>query len=188
MQLYDQHIDAALQYLLRPQIMNPMGDKPIAFVTYKPEDAIEIHQKIDGYIKPKAKYYGFTSVHVINVGDVIDSALKESQNYLIFTTDNLYKHEDKLFKDVACEVQNLQYVSKAILQKQEELKDEELPLIVIDELELLHPLDRIGNFEAKHYNDIFKPILVLYPGTTSGIARSFLDVFDMDGSYRSKNF
>jgi hypothetical protein len=64
----------------------------------------------------------------------------------------------------------------------------ESPLIIISELEMLHPFERIGSFENAHYNDIRVPMLILYPGTSKGFARSYLGVNEMDGSYRSKNF
>ena len=62
------------------------------------------------------------------------------------------------------------------------------PLLILKDLELLHPYDKIGRIEQLIYNKIDLPILILYPGNAQGIARTFLNIYPMDGSYRSKNF
>lgn len=186
MAYYENKIDAALKFLLNPQLTNPMGDKPIAYVAYDPTDAIEIDKAIENTIKPKATFWGFQNITILKMGKVIDDAIKNSKNYKLFCSD-IFK-EKMLFKGIAKDVIDSDCMNKAILDAQDKLKGEEHPLIIVSELEMLHPFERIGNFENAHYNDIQVPILILYPGTNKGYARSFLGVYDMDGNYRSKNF
>lgn len=186
MAYYDNKIDDALQFLQSPQLTNPMGDKPIAYVAYKPSDAIEVEKAVEGVIKPKAVFWGFKSIKILKMGSIIDDAIKNSKNFKMFSNPRF--KEKMVFEGVRNDILNSKCMSGSILAAQQEMKDKEHPLIIITELEMLHPFERIGNFENDHYNDIIVPMLILYPGTNKGIARSFLGVNDMDGNYRSKNF
>ena len=44
MQLYEQKFEEALAYLSRPDILNPTGDRPICYVNYDVEDAMEVYR------------------------------------------------------------------------------------------------------------------------------------------------
>lgn len=46
MQLYEQKFEEALAYLSRPDILNPTGDRPICYVNYDVEDAMEVYRMI----------------------------------------------------------------------------------------------------------------------------------------------
>ena len=58
----------------------------------------------------------------------------------------------------------------------------------LKDLEMLHPYSKIGAIENSIYNKIEVPIIILYPGSAQGTARTFLNIYTMDGNYRSKNF
>ena len=186
MAYYDNKIDDALKFLQSPQLTNPMGDKPIAYVAYDPADAIDIDKAIVDVVKPKADFWGYKNIKVLKMGSVIDEAIKNSKNYRLFTNPRF--KERMVFEGVRSDILNSKCMSKAILATQDEMKEKDHPLIIITELEMLHPFERMGNFENDHYNDIIVPMLILYPGINKGIARSFLGVNDIDGNYRSKNF
>ena len=55
MQLYEQKFEEALAYLSRPDILNPTGDRPICYVNYDVEDAMEVYRMIPLHLIPKAK-------------------------------------------------------------------------------------------------------------------------------------
>ena len=186
MAYYENKIDDALKFLLRHQLTNPMGDKPIVYVVYDPSDAIEMENILNSVIMPKVKFWGFKTIDVIRMGKVIDEAIKSSKNLKWYSSDRF--KEKMLFKGIAKEITDSKCMSNIILDKQKELTEKEKPLIIISELEMLHPFERIGSFENDHYNDIQVPMLILYPGTSKVFARSLLSVNEMDRSYRSKNF
>lgn len=59
-------------------------------------------------------------------------------------------------------------------------------LLVITDLEALHPYLRIGSIESQLYGQFKVPTIFLYPGTRSGKTRlSFLGFYPNDGNYRS---
>ena len=178
MQLYEQKFEEALAYLSRPDILNPTGDRPICYVNYDVEDAMEVYRMIPLHLIPKAKFHGFADVKVLSIGKML-------QDYI---HNHEYYDEVWLYESIRQEIQDNSVIARAILAVQQEMMTTAHPLLILKDLELLHPYDKIGRIEQLIYNKIDLPILILYPGNAQGIARTFLNIYPMDGSYRSKNF
>ena len=189
MQLYEQKFEDALSYLSRPDILHPTGDKPICYVNYDVEDAMEVYRMINPTLVPKAKYHGFADVRVVSLGNEIQQYIKNHDYHQPeFWGDNDF-NEKELFQSIREEILNNNFLTTRLLSIQEEMCQLPHPLLILKDLELLHPFDKIGRVEQIIYNQIQIPFLVLYPGRTQGInARTFLNIYPMDGSYRSKNF
>lgn len=185
MQHYEQKFDNALTYLQSPGIMNPAGDKPICYITYDVEDVFEIRSLIDTSLIPKATYYGFHP-HVISIGDIIRQFVNENEFKDIFWVDE--NSEEALFDSIRTDIIQKKYVEDKLVEIQSGLAGETKPLLIIKDLELLHPYAKIGAIENSIYNQISIPIIILYPGDAQGTARTFLNIYSMDGNYRSKNF
>ncbi len=186
MQLYDKKIESALSYLSDPDILHPTGDKPICYVTYDVEDAMVINRMIDTDLIPQAKYHGFMDYKIVSVGKIILDYILE-HDYREFWIDE--SKENKLLQSIGQEIRDSELLSNGILAIQNEMKDSAHPLLIMKDLELIHPYDKIGRVEQVIYNQIEIPMLILYPGSTQGSnARTFLNIYPMDGSYRSKNF
>ena len=186
MQLYENKVDDALRYLSRPDILHPTGDKPICYVTYDVEDVMIIYRQIDTMIVPKARYYDFDPV-VVSLGKVIQDYITSSEYYNDLQDPSI--EETDLFDSLRNELAENNVIANRLLEIQNELKSSKKnPLMIIKDLELLHPYAKLGPIEQIIYNQIEVPMLVLYPGNTQGTARQFLNIYTMDGSYRSKNF
>ena len=93
-----------------------------------------------------------------------------------------------LYTSIRQEFESSQFLENKLLEIQEEYADDPDTLFIIKDVEMLHPFMMMGVIENKIYNKIKLPIIVLYPGTNQGIARSFLNIYPQDGTYRSKNF
>lgn len=186
MQLYEQKFEEALSYLSRPDILNPTGDHPICYVNYDVEDAMEVYRMISVHLIPKAKFHGFADVKVLSIGKMLQEYIHNHEYY-----DEVWIEEENefdLYESIRQEIQDNSVVANAILHTQQEMMTTAHPLLILKDLELLHPYDKIGRIEQLIYNKINIPILILYPGSAQGIARTFLNIYPMDGSYRSKNF
>ena len=186
MQLYDKKIEAALTYLTTSDILHPTGDRSICYVTYDIEDAMVVYRMIDTDLIPQAKYHGFIDYRIVSVGQIIQDYVKNHDYRELWVDES---QEYKLISSIRNEIQNDDFIANTLLSIQEEMKATEHPLLVLKDLELIHPYDKIGRVEQIIYNQIEIPILVLYPGSMQGCnARTFLNIYPMDGSYRSKNF
>lgn len=185
MERYEDKIEKALQYLKSTSRTDARGVSPIVYLVYKPEDAIIIRNVIDTYLCPKAKFYGF-KVEFVSMGELIDKYINSHDYREIWTDPSV--SEDEMYNSIKQEISSDEFFEHAILNIQEQFKNERNTLLVLRDIEMLHPFYMMGVIENKIYNQIKIPMLVMYPGETQGTARSFLSVYNQDGNYRSINF
>ena len=71
-------------------------------------------------------------------------------------------------------------------QKLDELEGDEKALLLVTDLEALHPYMRIGSVESQLQGRFSVPTVFLYPGVRTGQTRlKFLGFYPEDGNYRS---
>lgn len=77
-------------------------------------------------------------------------------------------------------------IQTRIEAKLAELENNRNAILIVTDLESLHPYLRIGAIESQLYGQFKVPTVFLYPGTRSGKTRlSFLGFYPEDGNYRS---
>jgi hypothetical protein len=77
-------------------------------------------------------------------------------------------------------------VEKKILAILAALADKPNGLLLVTDIEALHPYLRIGAIEQRLTGKVSVPMVILYPGTRSGQSNlSFLGIYPEDGNYRS---
>jgi hypothetical protein len=70
--------------------------------------------------------------------------------------------------------------------KLEALKDKKNAILLVIDLEALHPYTRIGTIESQLYGHFHAPTVFFYPGERTGKTRlKFLGFYPEDGNYRS---
>lgn len=185
MQQYEEKIDHAINYLLSPGVLNSTGNKPVCYVTYDVKDAVAVMRLVSSTLPPKARHYGFDA-NIVSFKDIVFDFIKNHEYYDIWSQTGDFS-ETNLFDSIRVELQHDNYLANKIRELQAELKNHDKPLIVFTDLEWLHPFDKIGRVEQIIYNEIELPMLILYPGQSQGTARTFLNIYPMDGNYRSKN-
>lgn len=185
MALYEDKIEQALTYLKSPSKLSPTGNSPIVYITYQPEDVFTVRGLLNTYLAPKVEYYGFTP-HYISLNAIIDDFITKHE-YLDIWTDSSVT-EEEMYESIKQEIARSRCIEKGILAIQDKYMDGEHPLIVIKDVEMLHPFYMMGVIENAIYNQVKIPMLVLYPGENQGTARSFMGVYNQDGNYRSINF
>ena len=185
MERYEDKIEKALQALRNPSRTDARGHAPIVYLVYQPEDVMQMRNIVDTFLRAKAEYYGFKT-HIVSMGDVVDRYI-ETHSYRDIWTDPSVD-ENELYNSIRQEIVSDKYLDNAILDLQKDLSSETNALLVLKDIEMLHPFYMMGVIENERYNRITTPILVLYPGDAHGTARSFLGVYNQDGNYRSLNF
>ena len=77
-------------------------------------------------------------------------------------------------------------IQTKIEEKLSSLENKKNAVLIVTDLEALHPYLRIGAIENQLYGKFKVPTVFLYPGTRSGNTRlSFLGFYPDDGNYRS---
>ena len=70
--------------------------------------------------------------------------------------------------------------------KLEQVKGKKSTIILVTDLEALHPYTRIGAIESQLYGKFYVPTVFFYPGERTGKTRlKFLGFYPEDGNYRS---
>lgn len=68
----------------------------------------------------------------------------------------------------------------------EKLQNKKSAILLVTDLEALHPYTRIGAIESQLYGKFYAPTLFFYPGERTGKTRlKFLGFYPEDGNYRS---
>lgn len=179
---YEDKMKNVLNYLKEPGLLSPTGFSPIVYLVYEPEDVFIIRNEIESVLLPTANYQQFTP-HIISLGELIDNFINHNK-YLSFWTDPEVS-EKELYESIAQDIKDEEYLEKELLSLQDKYVSEQQPLLILKDLEVLHPFSMIGVIENKIYNQIRVPTIILYPGEMQGTARSFLGIYNQDGNYRS---
>lgn len=177
-----------LELLESPGTDHHVGDKQLFYLTFDTTQIQEVKRLLPDWIKI-SKGAGYKA-NVLSVGEVLNTFFKENPNRESWTefdqATEKWEMED-LFQDLGTNVKNNQVIEGAILEKQEKLVNHNNALLIITDLETLHPFSRFGPIEQSIYNKIEVPIIILYPGKKVGSALRFLGFYPEDGNYRSKH-
>ena len=77
-------------------------------------------------------------------------------------------------------------LQERLLAKLESLAGQEHAVLLVTDIEALHPYMRIGVLENEVFGKFKTPSVILYPGTRTGKTRlKFLGFYPEDGNYRS---
>jgi hypothetical protein len=178
----------ALALLDTPSGDHHVGDKQLFYVTFDPSDIQQVKKLLPDWINLSVGA-GYQA-EVLSIGEVLNTFFKENPNRESWTefdqATEKWELED-LFQDLGDIVKNNHVIEKAILDKQEALSEQPNALLIITDLETLHPFSRFGPIEQSIYNKLEIPIIILYPGKKTGSALKFLGFYPEDGNYRSKH-
>jgi hypothetical protein len=186
----DEKFKSVLEYLDAPNSNHHAGDKQIIYLTFEPEQCLEVKKRLSNWLS-LVKAYEY-NCEVVSMAITINDFLRNNQRrsaWVIPDTEGDLAEIQNFFKtDLGSIIVENKVIETAILSTQEKLAQVSKPLLVVTDLEAIHPFTRFGPIEQKLYVDIQVPILVLYPGTLSGSSLEFLGFYPPDGNYRSKHF
>jgi hypothetical protein len=178
-----------LDYLVQPKGHDHSGDKTICYLTFTTDKIQYVKQKINAGWLDIAKHRGFDPV-LISLHQVLKTFFNED-SYRIEAGKEAVEDEfemKEVYDSLGENLKNQEVVEQAILIGQEEVKKKKNGVLIITDVEAIHPFTRFGPVEQKIYTKIDVPIIVMYPGEMSGSALKFLGFYPEDGNYRSKHF
>lgn len=165
--------------------------EPVYYLVFEPSEIIEV-KRLKRAWTSRLKKKNFDP-HFFSIADAIkDIHAKFPLRKIWLKADekeplNWVKTNNSL--KVALETKNKTEPSPLqtrIESKLAELEDKPNAILIVTDLEALHPYLRIGAIESQLYGQFKVPTVFLYPGTRSGKTRlSFLGFYPEDGNYRS---
>lgn len=163
--------------------------EPIYYLVFSPKQIIEVKRQTKAWIQMLQKQ-GW-NVHTFSIAENVNDILQNVSSFRRKTwlkqdsADPLEweKTNKSLSEALKQEGTGLQSKLEAVL---EVLEGKDKPLLLITDLEALHPYLRIGAIENKLQGKFSSTTVFLYPGERTGHSRlKFLGFYPADGNYRS---
>ena len=162
------------------------GDDPVFYLVFKPEEMLEAKRRLKQWIA-KLKIDGW-AVHTFSMADAVHEILgshilrdlwlqSEADDPLDFESINATLREALTADDS---------LKNALIQELDQLAGEPHALLLVTDIEALHPYLRVGTIEQKLQGRFTVPTVILYPGVRAGKSTlKFLGIYPEDGNYRS---
>ncbi len=182
----DQSFDELRLQLKQGRGLSHMGNDPVFYLIFRPEEMLEVKRLLKPW-RAKLKMEGW-DVQVFSMADAIHEILKNHDLrdiWLESERDDPLDFEviNKTISDALVGRNNL---SEKLLEKLESLAIDQNVLLLVTDLEAIHPYLRIGSIEQQLQGKFKVPTIILYPGLRTGrTTLKFLGIYPEDGSYRS---
>ena len=186
MPLLDQSFKELQFQLKQGRGLSNVGMDPVFYLVFRPEKMLDVKLRLKLWVA-KLKHDGWI-VHVFSMIDAIDGILRRHDLrdiWLESEKDDPFDF-DTINKTLSDTLVGSDKLKNVFLEKLEELTDQQNALLLVTDLEAIHPYLRIGSIEQKLQGSFKVPTVILYPGIRTGrTTLKFLGIYPEDGSYRS---
>lgn len=185
----DKRYGDLLDYMVQPKTYDHSGDKTICYLTFAPEEIQYVKKRLNEGWLDLVKHRGLKPV-VLSLHEVLKDFFSQDDNRIAAGEDAAEDEYEmkEVYDSLGENLKNQEVIEQAILTKQEEVKTLKNGVLLVTDVEAIHPFTRFGPIEQKIYGKIDVPIIIMYPGERSGSALKFLGFYPEDGNYRSKHF
>lgn len=160
--------------------------EPIYYLVFPPEQILEVKRQTPAWIS-KLHQDGW-EVHTFSLADNIWDLLKADPFWSLCVAEDKsapldWKRTNQALADILTSESRL---LKRMEEALEPLEGKQDALLLVTDLEALHPFLRIGAIESQLQGKFHVPTIFLYPGVRTGKTRlRFLGFYPEDGNYRS---
>jgi hypothetical protein len=161
------------------------GFEPVYYLVFSPREILEVKRNLPGW-NARLQNEGW-DVHRFSIADEIAQIIEHAPMHKIWLNADRKAPLawEKTNQALANAVSNgaLQTRLEALL---DQLKGQPNALVLVTDLEALHPYLRVGTIEGQLSGKFSVPTVFLYPGVRTGKTKlSFLGFYPEDGNYRS---
>jgi len=173
------------------------GSAPIYYLVFPVKEILEVKRQTKAWIA-KLENLGWNVVH-FSFAEAINSIFTNHRlrgTWLMSEQALLAKSKEGIPAAAIAQINTT--LAKALTEgpellaavrhKMEEASSRSNGLLLITDLEAIHPYLRINSIEAKIQDEIRCPVIVLYPGKREGkTSLRFLEFYPSDPNYRSEH-
>lgn len=162
------------------------GDDPVFYLIFGPGEMLEVKRRLKEWIA-KLKLDDW-AVHSFSMADAIGKIFDESGLRELWLEAEAeapldFESINATLRDALISDDALKNALQGVLLQ---LKDKPHALLLVTDLEALHPYLRVGALEQKLQGRFTVPTVFLYPGKRTGKSTlRFLGIYPEDGNYRS---
>jgi hypothetical protein len=160
--------------------------EPIYYLVFPPEQILEVKRQTPAWVA-KLHQEGW-DVHTFSIAEQIWALLKDDPLWSLCVKEDRsapldWPRTNKALADILTADNGLLKRLEDALQP---LEGQQNALLLVTDLEALHPFMRIGAIESQLQGKFHVPTIFLYPGVRTGKTRlKFLGFYPEDGNYRS---
>lgn len=160
--------------------------EPIYYLVFHPREILEVKRQMPAWTA-RLKNKGW-HVETFSVAEHIQDILRNAPMRKIWLAADAKDPLDweKVNKSLANALTGRNQLQERLEAKLEALEGRNDAVLIVSDLEALHPYLRIGAIEAQLQGKFHIPTVFLYPGVRTGKTRlKFLGFYPEDGNYRS---
>lgn len=182
----DEHFQELRQRLkLRERLSDRTGD-PIYYFVFPPAQMIEAKRKLRAWVV-QLENDGWKP-QVVSVARHIQEFFRSHRRRQVWIDYEKSHpgHLEAVNKALSAVLTHDEQVTRWVRAAMDQVRQEPGGLVVVTDIEALHPYQRIGTVEQSIQGNCSVPVVILYPGTRAGrTTLRFLGVYPEDGNYRS---
>ncbi len=160
--------------------------EPIFYLVFSPRDILEVKRQLPAWTA-RLRNAGW-QVEIFSIAEHVSDILKSAPMRKIWLAADQkapldWEKTNKSLANALTRQDQLQQRLEAVLER---LEGQPNAIVLVTDLEALHPYLRIGAIEAQLQGKFHVPTVFFYPGTRTGKTRlRFLGFYPEDGNYRS---
>ena len=160
--------------------------EPIFYLIFSPERILEVKRHTPAWMA-KLRQDGW-NVHSFSIAKSIWRLLMEDPLWPLCLAEDKaspldWSRTNRALADILTSSEGL---LRGLNDALKPLEDDSNALLLVTDLEALHPVLRIGAIESQLQGKFHAPTVFFYPGTRTGKSRlKFLGFYPEDGNYRS---
>lgn len=174
--------DQLRKRLLSPVGLNPAQSDPIFYLVFSPKDTLTVYRLLPGWAA-RLEADGW-KVKTLQLGKVIWELIDQSGHWQEWLEVECEADQEEINNSI----RNVLRTNNALVNRvaQEVGAEETKTVVLVTEVELLHPYFRLRVIENYLNNKVRVPTIFLYPGRRAGqYGLHFLDFYPEDPGYRS---
>jgi hypothetical protein len=160
------------------------GGDPIWYLVFAPEEMLRVKRRLKIW-RSQLNLDGW-HLEVLSLASVIaDYSASNPLRPLWLSGEQANPDLDDANATLRAALVDSRIVEQQVLAALERLAEQPKGLLLITDIEAIHPYLRIGAIEQRLQGKVPAPIVILYPGRRTGHTLSFLGIYPDDGNYRS---
>lgn len=177
------------QRLRQGRGLSDVGDDPVYYLVFHPKYILEV-KKLQKEWKAKLNHDGWKT-EVMSMADTVHDMFRtyiDREDWLDCDENSSFDSDsfEQLKESQKWVLEGDNALKNRIEARLKELSGKEKTVLLITDIEALHPYLRVGVLEQQLIGKVTVPVVILYPGTREGQASlRFLGFYPPDGNYRS---
>lgn len=185
MPLLNRSFEELRQHLRRGYTLNQASDDPVFYLIFRPDEMLEVKRRLRSWQVKLSQDY---RVQLFSMAEAVRDILQNHDLrdiWLESERDAPFDFEP-INKTLADALISQEALKRRLEARLATLSPADKDLLIITDLEALHPYIRVGSLEQRLQGKFTVPTIILYPGIRSGrTALRFLGIYPEDGNYRS---